>query len=197
MHSAPQHLSTIELEQGLPEVLASPRDAGRLEAIVVRPASNERQRLESTRLTPEGGVEGDRWVTENDRHSPDGRPDPRCQVSLMNARFLRQVAGEEEARCLAGDNLIIDLDMSEANLPAGSQLAIGDSVVVEISEVPHTGCSSFARRYGDEARQFMNNQRGKSLHLRGRYARVVSPGTIAVGDLVRKIDAAHAASSQT
>ena len=41
MHTAPQHVTAIELEQGLPEVLASPHDAGRLEAIV-RPAGDER-----------------------------------------------------------------------------------------------------------------------------------------------------------
>ena len=38
MHSTIQHLTAVELEQGLAEVLASPADEGRLEAIVVRPA---------------------------------------------------------------------------------------------------------------------------------------------------------------
>ncbi len=38
MLTAPRHLSTAELERGLPEVLASPPDNGRLVSIVVRPA---------------------------------------------------------------------------------------------------------------------------------------------------------------
>ena len=33
----------------------------------------------------------------------------------MNDRFLRQVAGDTDDMCLAGDNLIVDLDLSEAN----------------------------------------------------------------------------------
>ena len=176
----------MELEAGLPDVLESPPDAGRLEAIVIRPASNERLMLQSVRLTPEGGVEGDRWVTDSYYRLKDGRSDPCCQVSLMNARFLRQIASSEDAICLAGDNLIVDFDLSDANLPAGSRLAIGREVVVEISSKPHTGCSKLEGRYGSEAKSFMNSKARKSLHLRGRYASVICGGTIEVGDIVRK-----------
>jgi MOSC domain-containing protein YiiM len=178
MHNPALHLTAVELEQGLPEVLASPSDAGRLEAIFVRPAPNERRAVTTARLTPEGGVDGDRWFTE--------RGDLHSQVSLMNARFLRQIAVDKDSMCRAGDNLIVDLDLSEANLPAGSQLVIGDTVVLEISAQLHTGCSKLEKRYGKPARTFMNNARGKSLHLRGRYAWVVVGGTVNVGDSVQK-----------
>jgi MOSC domain-containing protein YiiM len=161
-----------------------------LEAIVVRPASNQRTTLTSALLSPEGGVDGDRWVTDSYYRLTDGRSDPRCQVSLMNSRFLRQIAGSEEAICLAGDNLVVDFDLSEANLPAGSRLTIGDGVVLEISDLSHTGCGKLEGRYGNEARTFMNNARGKSLHLRGRFARIVSGGTISIGDAVRKLQPA-------
>lgn len=186
MHNPLQHLGAIELEQGLANVLASPADAGRLTAIFVRPATNERQSLETAKLTPDRGIDGDRWVTDSYYRLTDGRSDPRCQVSVMNGRFLDQIAGVEDAMCLAGDNLIVDLDLSEANLPAGSQLAIGPEVVIEISDLSHTGCSKFAGRYGQDARAFANNERGKALHLRGRYSRVVRGGTIRVGDTVHK-----------
>ena len=167
-------------------MLASPRDGGRLEAIVTRPASNERRSLQTATLTPEGGIEGDRWVTDSFYRLKDGRSDPRCQVSVMNARFLRQIAGADDAMCLAGDNLIVDLDLSDANLPAGSQLAIGSEVVIEITDLSHTGCTKFAGRYGQEARTFANNKQGKELDLRGRYSKIVRGGTIRVGDTVRK-----------
>ncbi len=180
MLTAPHHLSTDELERGLPEVLSSPPVEGQLVAIVVRPAANERRVLATTRVSPEGGIEGDRWVHE----SP---ADPSGQVSLMNARFLQQIAGHEDAVPLAGDNLIVDLDLSEENLPPGSRLAIGTNVVVEINGEPHTGCAKFQKRYGADARAFMNNARGTQLHLRGRYGRIVTGGTIAVGDRVRKL----------
>jgi hypothetical protein len=179
MHTSLQHRSTGELEQGLAEVLESPADAGRLEAIVVRPASNERRTLSTATLSQAGGVEGDKWSMES--------ADLRSQVSLMNSRFLRQIAGSEDAICLAGDNLVVDFDLSEKNLPAGTRLAIGDEVVLEITDLPHTGCSKLAARYGDDARAFMNNKQRKSLHLRGRYGCVVSGGVVHVGDSVRKL----------
>jgi hypothetical protein len=164
---------------GLAEVLDSPRAVGTLQAIFVRPARNERRALDSAELTAERGIEGDRWVSESS--------DRRSQVSLMNARFLRQIALEEDSLCLAGDNLIVDLDLSEANLPAGSRLGIGPQVVLEISDQPHTGCSKLEARYGRDARTFMNNKRGSALHLRGRYGWVVAGGTIGVGDTVQKL----------
>jgi len=189
MHSAATHLSAVELEQGLPEVLQSPLDAGHLEAIFVRPAPNERRTLTEARLTTENGIEGDRWFQDSYYHTTSGDPDPRNQVSLMNARFLRQIAGSVDSMCLAGDNFIIDIDLSEANLPPGTKLAVGSEVLLEVSDLPHTGCSKLAGRYGDEARTFMNNPRGKALHLRGRYARILRGGTVRVGDIVAKVAA--------
>jgi MOSC domain-containing protein YiiM len=186
MHESALHLSTVELEQGLADVLASPRDTGRLEAIFVRPAANERRALAEARLSPDGGIDGDRWVHDSYYRTQDGRSDTCCQVSLMNAKFLRLIAGQEDAMCLAGDNLIVDLDLSDENLPAGSRLAIGPDVILEISEQAHTGCSQFAGRYGNDACGFANNKRGKAIHLRGRYARIVRGGNIRHGDTVRK-----------
>lgn len=182
------YVTAAELEERIAEVVASPSDVGRLEAIVVRPAANERQVLKAATLTLEGGIAGDRWCEDSFYLLNDGSPDPRCQVSLMNARILRQVAGEDDAMCLAGDNLIVDFNLGEANLPAGCQLEIGQQVIIEITDLPHTGCSKFAHRYGDEARKFVNNQRGKALHLRGCYARIVRGGEIQNGDFVRKRD---------
>jgi hypothetical protein len=193
MHTAGTQLSALELELRLPEVLQSPRDTGRLEAIFVRPAPNERRTLEEARLTIEKGIEGDRWFKDSYYYTKDGDPDPRNQVSLMNARFLRQIAGSDDAMCLAGDNFIVDLDLSEENLPAGTRLAVGTEVVLEISDLPHTGCSKLAKRFGDEARAFMNNKSRKSLHLRGRYARILQGGTVRVGDSVTKVVASSAA----
>jgi MOSC domain-containing protein YiiM len=186
MHGITQHVNAIELEQGLADVLHSPADVGRLTAIFVRPAPNERRAFDSVNLTPENGIEGDRWAGDSYYRLKDGGPDPRCQVSVMNDRFLRQVAGDDSEMCLAGDNLIVDFDLSEANLPTGCQIAIGREVIIEISDLKHTGCSKFARRYGQDAKTFANSKQGTALHLRGRYARIVRGGTIRVGDQVNK-----------
>jgi len=190
MHTRTEFVTSIELEQGLPEVLASPRENGKLEAIFVRPANNERRALQTVKVTPEGGIDGDRWIHDSFYRLEDGSSDPCCQVSLMNVRFLRQIAlDDNDALCLAGDNLIVDLDLSEENLPAGSRLAVGNDVVIEMSGHPHTGCSKLEGRYGLDARTFMNNKRGKALNLRGRYASVVTGGTISLGDAVQKLPA--------
>ncbi|HEY4232437.1 MAG TPA: hypothetical protein VGM76_03360 [Lacipirellulaceae bacterium] len=173
MQTALRHLSTAELEQGLADVLESPRDVGTLEWIIVRPARNERCTVASAVLSPELGIDGDRWIEEQSE-----RIETANQVSLMNARILRQVAGEEQAVCLAGDNLIVDFDLGEEYLPAGSRIAIGDNVILEVTEASHTGCTNFAARCGADARAFVNNERGKALHLRGRYARIIAGGTI-------------------
>src|SRR3954463_13076773 len=130
-----------KLEAGLDHVLGSPSDKGRLEAIVVRPHTNERKALKAAVLSSETGIDGDKWLKSSFYRLKNRKSDPRCQVSIMNARFLRQVARSEDAMCLAGDNLIVDFDLSEANAPTGTQLQIGKEVVVEISDLKHTGCS--------------------------------------------------------
>ncbi len=188
MDSAPSHRTAIELELGLTDVHASPQDVGLLEAIFVRPRQNERVRVTSAELSPAGGVAGDRWALDHWQKLPDGSPDPRSQISLMNARILRLIAGDENAMGLAGDNLILDFDLAENKLPAGSRLRIGAHVVLEITAQSHTGCGKFARRYGSQACEFVNSPQVQHLNLRGRFARVVEGGTVQVGDPIAKVE---------
>jgi MOSC domain-containing protein YiiM len=95
------------------------------------------------------------------------------------------VAQSRDRWALAGDQLFIDMDLSAGNLPPGTRLALG-SAVVEITALPHTGCGKFVSRFGVDAMKFVNSAMGRELHLRGVNARVVQPGTIRVGDVVRK-----------
>jgi MOSC domain-containing protein YiiM len=173
-----EHLTTEQIEAGLSTVLASPQDRGKLEAIVVRPDQDQREYREAVYLSPEGGVEGDRWKTSEG--------DPRAQVSLMNARVLRLIAGEEERMSLAGDNLIVDLDLSETNIHAGQQLTVGKALL-EVTDLAHTGCGKFSERFGPDAVRYINAAERRSLHLRGLYARVLKAGTVRVGDVVQKV----------
>ena len=159
----------------------------RSEAIFVRPQENERQTLATAHLSPEGGIEGDRWATNHWMTLPDGSSDPASQVSLMNSRILRLIAGSEEAMSLAGDNLIVDLDLSEENFPVGCRLKVGNEVVLEFTSVPHQGCGKFSRRYGAAALEFINSPTGKPLNFRGRYATIIRGGTIQVGDSAVKV----------
>lgn len=108
------------------------------------------------------------------------------QINIMNSRAIALVAGDAERWPLAGDQLFIDLDLSEGNLPAGTQLEMG-SATIEITAEPHTACGKFAARFGVEAVKFVNSVRGRNLNLRGRNARVLKAGTIRSGDIIRKI----------
>ena len=167
-----------ELEAGLSHVLESPQDGGSLEAIFVRPAVDTRESPETATLSPAGGVHGDKWASSG--------ADPRAQVTLMNARILNLVAGSRDRWALGGDQLIVDLDLSQENLPAGQRLAIDDAVL-EVSDLPHTGCRKFSQRYGTTAARYINAPARANLNLRGVNAIVVKAGTVRRGSEVRKV----------
>jgi MOSC domain-containing protein YiiM len=183
-----RHRSVDELEAGLDDVRRSPRDEGTLELIVARPAVGERAVLDLGELDLAVGLVGDNWDQRSSRRTADGGPHPDMQLNLINARLSRLIAAEGtlEHRALAGDQLHVDLELSEANLPAGTRLAIGGAVI-EITDQPHTGCAKFAERFGPAALRFVNIGAGKELRLRGINAKVVQPGIIAAGDVVKKL----------
>ena len=179
------HLTTQELEAGLDEIRRSPADVGTLRLIVRRPTVDAREVLESVQLTLEEGVAGDTWRLRQSKRTADGSAHPDCQLNVMNARAIALIAQSPERWPLAGDQLYIDFDLSEANVPAGTRLAIG-SAVIEVTDQPHTGCSKFVSRFGVDAMNFVNSPVGRELHLRGVNARVVVPGVVKTGDAVRK-----------
>lgn len=182
-------LTTDQISSGLDDVLAAPVDQGKLEFILIRPTAGERAFRPKVYLSPKGGVEGDRWLNSCWLKLADGQPDPRVQVSLMNARLLRLISGGDENQiCLAGDNLIVDLNLSEDNICPGQRLSVSEAVL-EITDVAHNGCGKFLSRYGRDAVKFINSAEGKRLHLRGIFAKVISPGTVCVGDRVCKVQA--------
>jgi MOSC domain-containing protein YiiM len=171
------HPSAATLEAGLDDIRGAPADDGRVELIVRRPAMGERELLAEAQLDPARGLVGDTWI--------DRSPQRDRQLTLMNARVARLVAGGVERAPLAGDQLYVDLDLSEANLPAGSRLQVG-SAVVEITAEPHRGCQKFTQRFGLAALRFVNSDVGCELRLRGANARVVVPGTVRAGDAIHK-----------
>ena len=113
----------------------------------------------------------------------------------MNARCIALIAQERGNWAPAGDNLFIDLDLSPANTPPGTRLAIG-TAVIEITDTPHNGCDSFIARYGRDACVFVNTGEGKRLRLRGIYGRVVQDGRVSVGDVVSNVRGSAQASER-
>jgi len=181
-----KHLTTAELEAGLDEVRQSPKDEGMLSLIVRRPSTGEREVLETGELNLVEGLAGDSWRLRSSTRTADGSPHPDMQLNVMNSRAIALIAQDPARWQLAGDQLFIDLDLSATNLPPGTRLALG-SAVIEVTNQPHTGCQKFVQRYGLDAMKFVNSPVGREFHLRGINAKVVQPGTVKVGDTVKKV----------
>jgi hypothetical protein len=181
-----KHLTTEELEAGLENIRQSPKGEGRLELIVRRPQAEEREVLSEGKLDLTAGLVGDNWKVRGSSSTTDQSANPEMQITIMNSRVIALLAQARERWQLAGDQLFVDLDLSEENLPAGTKLSIGEALL-EISAPPHTGCKKFTERFGLEAMKFVNSPLGKELHLRGVNAKVIQPGTIRVNDIVKKI----------
>ncbi|MET0919989.1 MAG: MOSC domain-containing protein [Acidimicrobiia bacterium] len=175
-----------ELIAGVDEIRRSPTDRGTVELIVVRPARGERQIVEHVTLDETDGVIGDCWLTRGSSSTPDGAANPIAQVTLMNARALALIAVDPERRALAGDQLIVDFDLSGASMPVGSRFSIG-TAVLEVSPKAHTGCAKFVQRYGADAQRFVNTEVGRELNVRGIFAVVITGGTVKLGDTISKL----------
>ena len=159
----------------------SPKNEGCVEGLVVRPSGaphGTRVRPEEVELSPEEGVVGDSWRTHPD-HSANN------QVSLINIHVLDSLAGSDpERRALSGDNLQVDLDLSEENLPVGTRLSIGEAML-EISPKPHRPCRHFVARFGATAAKKVARAGRLGRRGRGVLCRVVEGGRIRVGDKIR------------
>lgn len=175
-----------ELVASLDAIRSAPVSEGTVELIVRRPAVDEREVLEAGDLDLEVGLVGDSWLARGSGSAPDGAANPDAQLTLMSSRAATAVAGDRERWPLAGDQIYVDLDLSFENLPAGTRLALG-AAVVEVTPEPHTGCAKFSARFGSEALKFVNKPPGRELRLRGVNAKVVTPGTVRVGDAVTKL----------
>jgi MOSC domain-containing protein len=175
-----------ELEAGLGEIIQSPKDDGVLEMIVRRPRVGEREILVEGELDPTEGLVGDSWKVRSSKRTADGTPHPDMQLNLMNSRVVALVSQDKDRWHLAGDQLYVDLDLSEANLPPGTRLTIG-TAMIEVTAQPHTGCAKFVERFGVDAMKFVNSTERKDLHLRGINARVVRSGVLRVGDVISKL----------
>ena len=173
-----------ELDAGLDAIRSSPRDQGRLDLIVTRPRTDKREIQDSGELSLEAGLVGDNWLARGGHRGQPANLDR--QLNIMNSRAITVIAGGKENWAPAGDQLYVDFDLSEDNVPAGTQLAIGEAVI-EVTPAPHNGCKKFANRFGTDAVKWVNSPEGKRLHLRGICAKTLRAGVIRSGDSIRKV----------
>lgn len=172
-----------DLVAGLDHIRRAPRDVGRVELLAVRTAVGGRKVLTEGRFVAGSGLAGDCWTTHHSTATPDGSPDPRAEITVVNWRVMHLIAGPPERVAVAGDQVYVDLDLSEDNLPPGTALTFG-SAVLEVTAKPHLGCAKFRARFGGDALRFVNGIEGRKLRLRGINTRILRSGTARVGDVV-------------
>jgi hypothetical protein len=178
--------SLVEMESHLEMIKQSPSTEGTVEMIVSRPITEGREVLDHCELSVLSGLMGDNWQTRGDKHTADRSADIGRQLTLMNARAIGAITESEERWPEAGDQFFVDFDLSLENLPHGTQLNLGQAVI-EVTPLPHLGCSKFGKRFGKEANTFVNSAVGKMLNLRGINAKVIKAGVVAQGDVIRKL----------
>ena len=177
-----RHRSFDELEAGFRSFPQPSKDSGRLALIVCRRAPGVHEALELVRLTPEEGVPGDEWNRRTPRN-------PEAQLTVIR-RDVAELIAHGQPLITSGDNLIVDLDISAANLPVGTRLRLGGAVV-EVTPKPHNGCHKFARRFGEDAVRFVQASATRHLNLRGIYWRVVEPGEVRANAPIQVISRPH------
>lgn len=169
-----------QLEAGWAATQAPPVGKGTVQVICLRLGEGKHRTVSEAVVTVDGGLEGDRWAKGKERPLD-------AQVTLMNAAVADLIAHTGKAGYEAGDNLYVDLDLSEAALPVGTRLLVG-TAVLEVTPEPHTGCKKFRARFGLEAVKWVNAVEHKVLRLRGVNCRVVEGGMVQVGDGVEVSD---------
>ena len=181
------HRTIDQLTAQIDFLREAPAEIGTLELLVIRPANGERTVLDEGVLDEDAGLVGDTWLQRATSHAIAEGRHLVAQVNVMSARMVGLLADTPEEQAGAGDQLYLDLDISHAGLPTGSQIAIGDEAVIEVTAKPHNGCKKFLNRFGQDAVDFVNSELGKELRLRGLNARVVTGGVVRSGDKVRRL----------
>lgn len=179
-------VTALELGTALPDVLAAPRDDGAIRILCARPRPNARTFPDQLTMTRAAGVDGDFEMSRPWLVLPDGGPDPRIQVSIMPARVLDLVWRERDHVAHPGDNIVVDMNLTEENLPAGTLLRAG-SAILRISDVPNEGCVKWKVRFGRAAFDWTSAPAHAPLRLRGLFCAVEQDGVVNLGDRIQRL----------
>lgn len=175
-----------ELNLSLPHIKDAPKDNGEIFKLCYRPTFRERVFVDYLSLSVEDGVIGDRWKQFAWLKLPDGEPDPRIQVCIIPKRILDCVWQEGDDVIYPGDTMVVDMDMSEENLPAGAQIRVGEAII-EVSDYFNDACTKWTARYGKPSREWINLPENLPLRLRGILCKIVKDGEVKITDRLEKM----------
>lgn len=168
-----KHLSRQELVRRLGALPKPPRDRGTVDLLVARGETGERLLHRNARLTSAAGMPEDRWAG-------DDRYGPKYQLATMQSDYARLIANGQPIE-LHGDNLYLNLDLSAANLRAGSVVRLGRALL-QVTPQAHNGCKKWVQRFGLAPMKLNLDPDYRHLQLRGIYLQVIEDGEVAVGD---------------
>ena len=178
-------VSQEDLDAALPYVMAAPKDRAAISMLCLRPSYGRRNFVDEISVSAERGIEGDRWLERPWLRLEDGRPHPGIQISILSLRVLDLVWRARKETPHPGDTFIVDMDLSEENLPVGQSLRVGGAVL-KVSDVFNDGCVKWKTRYGAAAKRWVDQDEHHSLRLRGVLCSVERAGMIRTGDLLSK-----------
>jgi hypothetical protein len=170
------HLSLADLETQLARLAPAPTESGRIVRLQARPGRDHRTAPERVHLSAARGVSGDRWTSEQEKSLEN-------QVTAIQSSVARLIANGQGLG-LFGDNLFVDLDISTANLPAGTRIRTGEATL-EVTPMPHDGCRKFRARFGADALRLVARRETRGRNLRGIHLKVVEDGDVCVGDEIQ------------
>ena len=156
-----------------------PRDRGTVSLVTVRTDRGVHETPERIRLTRDDGVVGDRWRRDDGKRG--------SQVSVMMTAVAELVGDGEQPLHMAGDNLLVNLDLSEAAVAVGTRWRVG-TALLEVTPELHTPCKLFSARFGADATRWVGDAGHRARRLRGLMCKVIEAGEIAVGDAIEVTD---------
>ncbi|WP_276152391.1 MULTISPECIES: hypothetical protein [unclassified Sulfitobacter] len=178
-------VTMAECEAALDHIAAAPKDGAAIRQLCVRPDFGARAFPSEIELSREQGIAGDRWPKHPWLRLANGDPDPRIQVSVLSKRVMDLCWRNRVEMPHPGDLLVVDMELSEANLPVGTVLQAGQAKI-EVSDKFNTACVKWRRRYGDDSFRWINLEKNRPLRLRGVLCRVVQDGLVRTGDRLCK-----------
>jgi hypothetical protein len=174
------------LDAAIPSILSAPKDGAIIEQLCFRPDFGTRTYVDEIGATAADGIDGCRWSHTPWLKNEDGTGNPHIQVSILQKRILDLVYAPNTDDLHPGDTMIVDMDLSEENLPIGTILQAG-TAQLRVGSHWNNACVKWKVRYGADALDWVREEGNIKHRLRGVLCEVVTDGVISNGATLTKV----------